>query len=131
HVVSGADTVEARVRRVEPTARTLRSALGVDEQRVQVIGEIIAASRMLGHDYAVEARVVLSRRPQALVVPAGALVRDGARWSVFVVDGGRARRRDVALLARGEETAAVTGVEAGARVVVYPPEGLTDGARVR
>ena len=130
-VVSGADTLQARVRRVEPTARTVRSALGVDEQRVQVIGEIVAAPRALGHEYAVEARVVLSRRPQALVVPTGALVRDGARWRLFVVEDGRARRRDVALVARGEETAAVTGVEAGARVVVYPPEGLTDGARVR
>ena len=131
-VISGTDTLTARVRRVEPAARTVRSALGVDEQRVQVIGEIVAAPRTLGHEFAVEARVVLSRRPQALVVPAGALVRDGLRWTVFVVDdGGRARRTPVRLIVRGEESAAVAGVEAGRRVVVYPPEALRDGMRVR
>ena len=131
-VLSGTDTLQARVRRVEPAARTVRSALGVDEQRVQVIGEIVAAPRTLGHEFAVEARIVLSRRPQALVVPAGALVRDGLHWTVFVVDdAGRARRTPVHLIARGEETAAVGGVEAGRRVVVYPPEALRDGMRVR
>ncbi|MFZ9899754.1 MAG: HlyD family efflux transporter periplasmic adaptor subunit, partial [Gemmatimonadaceae bacterium] len=52
-VLSGSDTLLARVRRVEPTARTIRSALGVDEQRVQVIGEVLRAPRTLGHDFAV------------------------------------------------------------------------------
>jgi len=132
HVVSGGDTLQARVRRVEPTARTVRSALGVDEQRVQVIGEVLAAPRTLGHDFAVEAAIVLSRRAEALVVPTGALVRDGPRWAVFLVDArGRVRHTPVRLLARGETTAAVEGVPAGGRVVVYPPEGLRDGARVR
>ena len=132
HVVSGGDTLQARVRRVEPTARTVRSALGVDEQRVQVIGEVLAAPRTLGHDFAVEAAIVLSRRAEALVVPTGALVRDGPRWAVFLVDArGRVRHTPVRLLARGETTAAVEGVPAGGRVVVYPPEGLRDGERVR
>lgn len=132
HVLSGADTLFARVRRVEPTARTVRSALGVDEQRVQAIGEIVDAPRTLGHDFAVEAHLVLSRRAQALVVPTGALVRDGVRWGLFVVDdSGRVHWTVVHLIARGEDAAAVTGVEAGRRVVVYPPEALRDGARVR
>jgi len=132
HVVSGADTVEARVRRVEPTARTLRSALGVDEQRVQVIGEISSARRALGHDFAVEAGIVLTRYPEALVLPTGALVRDGSRWAVFLVDDrNRVRRTVVELRARGATTTAVEGVPIGSRVVVYPPEALRDGMRVR
>jgi len=131
-VVSGGDTLWARVRRVEPTARTVRSALGVDEQRVPVIGEVVQAPRTLGHDFAVEARIVLARLPEALVVPTGALVGDGERWAVFVVDKrGRARLTSVRLLARGETQAAVGGVEAGRRVVVYPPEALWEGTRVR
>jgi HlyD family secretion protein len=131
-VVSGADTAEARVRRVEPTARTLRSALGVDEQRVQVIGEITSARRALGHDFAVEAGIVLTRYPEALVLPTGALVRDGSRWAVFLVDDrNRVRRTVVELLARGATTTAVEGVPIGSRVVVYPPEALRDGMRVR
>lgn len=132
HVMSGGDTLQARVRRVEPTARTVRSALGVDEQRVQVIGEIVEAPRILGHDFAVEAHLVLSRWAQALVVPTGALVRDGVRWGLFVVDdAGRVHWTVVHVIARGEERAAVAGVEVGRRVVVYPPEELRDGARVR
>jgi len=131
-VVSGTDTLLARVRRVEPTARTVRSALGVDEQRVQVVAEVLRAPQTLGHDFAVEARIVLARFPQALVVPTGALVRDGSRWAVFVVDDAqRARRTPVRLVARGEETAAVEGVNVGQRVVVYPPEVLREGTRVR
>ena len=131
-VHSGADTLLARVRRVEPTARTVRSALGVDEQRVQVIGEVVQASRTLGHDFAVEARIVLARLPEALVVPTGALVRDGDRWAVYLVDDrGSARRTAIRLIARGEAQSAVQGVAAGRRVVLYPPEALRDGARVR
>ena len=131
-VLSGSDTLFARVRRVEPTARTIRSALGVDEQRVQVIGEVLRAPRTLGHDFAVEARIVLARLPQALVVPTGALVRDGDRWAVYVVDDRRrVRLTSIHLLARGETQAAVEGLREGQRVVVYPPEALSAGRRVR
>jgi HlyD family secretion protein len=116
----------------EPTARTIRSALGVDEQRVQVIGEVVRAPRTLGHDFAVEASIVLGRLPQALVVPTGALVRDGDRWAVYVVnDRRRVRLTSIRLLARGETQAAVEGIEMGRRVVVYPPEALREGTRVR
>jgi HlyD family secretion protein len=132
HILSGSDTLLARVRRVEPTARTIRSALGVDEQRVQVIGEVVRAPRTLGHDFAVEARIVLARLPQALVVPTGALVRDGDRWAVYVVDDRqRVHLTSITLVARGETQAAVDGLREGQRVVVYPPEALSDGGRVR
>jgi HlyD family secretion protein len=134
-IVSGRDTLAARVLRVEPTAHTVRSALGVDEQRVLVVGDITdtthAAGR-LGHDFEVRARIVLSRRPDALMVPAGALVRDGDAWAVFVIDDeGKARWQQVRLVARGSDVAAVEGVDAGRQVIVYPPEELTDGTRVR
>ena len=132
-VISGSDTIAGRVRRVEPTARTVRSALGVEEQRVQVIGVLdLAQGVRLGHDFAITARIVLSRRESATVVPTGALVRDGAAWSVFVVDAkGKARRTPVTLIARGTDESAVEGVPAGTMVVLYPPEALTDGSAVR
>ena len=130
-VVSGVDSVEAHVLRVEPVAHTVRSALGVDEQRVSVIGDIHAPGARLGHDYEVRARIVLSRREGVLVVPSGALVRDGAAWSVFVVgEKGRVHATPVTLIARGAESAAVEGLAEGARVIVFPPEALTEGARV-
>ncbi|MFM8909456.1 MAG: efflux RND transporter periplasmic adaptor subunit, partial [Gemmatimonadota bacterium] len=133
HVISGGDTITGRVRRVEPTARTVRSALGVEEQRVQVIGVMDAKQGVrLGHDFAITARIVLSRRESATVVPTGALVRDGSAWSVFIVDAkGRARRTSVTLIARGTDESAVEGISAGTTIVLYPPEALTDGSAVR
>jgi HlyD family secretion protein len=133
HVISGGDTITGRVRRVEPTARTVRSALGVEEQRVQVIGVMDAKQGVrLGHDFAITARIVLSRRESATVVPTGALVRDGSAWSVFIVDAkGRARRTSVTLIARGTDESAVEGIAAGTTIVLYPPEALTDGSAVR
>lgn len=130
-LVNGADTVEAHVLRVEPVAHTVRSALGVDEQRVSVIGDIHAPGRRLGHDFEVRSRIVLSRRDDALVIPSGALVRDGTAWMVYTVDeDGRARRHPVTLVSRGAEQSAVDGIAAGARVIVHPPEALAEGARV-
>ena len=132
-VISGADTIAGRVRRVEPTARTVRSALGVEEQRVQVIGVLDSLrGARVGHDFAITARIVLSRREEATIVPTGALVRDGTAWSVFIVDAkGRARRTPVTLVARGTDESAIEGLAAGAVVVLYPPEALTDGSAVR
>lgn len=129
-VISGRDTLRGRVTRVEPAAMTVRSPLGVDEQRVNVIGDLDGAHG-LGHDFQIDVRIVVDRRSGVLTLPAGALVRNGAAWSVFVVADGRARTVPVQLLARGAESAAVEGIAEGARVVVYPPEALVDGGRVR
>lgn len=132
HVIVGSDTLRGHVTRVEPTAQTVRSALGVEEQRVPVIGDIHGDSMRVGHDFQVDVRIVVARYADVLLVPTGALVREGSRWSVFVLDAdGRVRRRAVEVTVRGAEQAAVTGVEVGERVVVYPPESIRDGARVR
>lgn len=126
----GRDTLTGRVTRVEPTAYTVRSALGVDEQRVRVIGDVPDCP--LGHDFEVEVLLVTDRREGALVVPAGALVRDGGGYHVFVVDDeGRARRTPVTVAGRNRDEASIEGLDEGTRVVVYPPEGLADGSRVR
>ena len=131
-LMNGGDTVSAHVLRVEPVAHTVRSALGVDEQRVSVIGDIHELGGRLGHDFEVRARIVLGRRDGVLVIPAGALVRDGEAWSVFVVDAGRVVRSvPLTVLARGADQAAVEGVAEGTAVVVHPPEALASGAKVR
>ncbi|MCE9601301.1 MAG: HlyD family efflux transporter periplasmic adaptor subunit [Gemmatimonadetes bacterium] len=130
-VLVGTDTARGRVLRVEPVAHTVRSALGVDEQRVSVIGALDDSTARLGHDFEVRTRIVLGTRPGVLIVPSGALVRDGDAWSVFVVDESRrVHASRVTLLARGSDTAAIEGLAEGARVVVYPPEAISGGARV-
>jgi HlyD family secretion protein len=126
--------IAARVFRIEPYARTKISALGVEEQRVNVILHLQAPELgpPLGHGFRVDARVVIAEQADALRVPTDALVRDGRDWAVFVLEGGRARLTPIGVGVGGEEYRAVTqGLEPGQRVVLFPGDSLADGARIR
>jgi HlyD family secretion protein len=122
------------VRRVEPSGFMKVSALGVEEQRVNVIidfADAAASARALGDGYRVELRIVTSDDADAIKVPVGSLFRRGAEWAVFVVDGGRARMQIVELSERNnEEAEIVRGLEPGQTVILHPPDTLTHGARV-
>jgi HlyD family secretion protein len=130
----GREPLAGRVRRVEPAAFTKVSTLGVEEQRVNVLVDIVSARERragLGDAYRVDARITVLEREGAIVLPAGALFRRGERWTVFVVADGRAQMRDVALLRRSGRSAAVeSGVTPGERVIVYPSDRVTAGTRV-
>jgi len=130
----GGRTLHGRVRRVEPAGFTKVSALGVEEQRVNVILDFAdpqEAWRALGDGYRVEVRVVTWRGEDVLKVPTGSLFRRGEEWALFVAVEGRARLRTVRLGARnGAEAQILSGVEAGERVVRFPPDTLQDGDRI-
>jgi HlyD family secretion protein len=127
----GDKPLRAIVRLVEPYAFTKVSALGVEEQRVNVILDPVDPLGPLGDGYRVEARIVVWSAPDVLKVPSSALFRSGERWMVFTVEDGRARRRAVELGARNPyEAEARSGLEAGATVIRYPGNQLTEGARV-
>jgi HlyD family secretion protein len=139
----GDATLPAVVRLVEPAAFTKVSALGVEEQRVNVIADLAAPPGPLGDGYRVEARIVTWSAPAVLTVPPSALFRAPAAssaaagagadpgWAAFVVADGRARRRAVVPGRRGAAAVEiVSGLAAGERVVVHPPNDLRDGARV-
>jgi HlyD family secretion protein len=129
----GGHTLRGRVRRVEPSGFMKVSALGVEEQRVNVIVDFLEPSEAvrLGDGYRVEVRVVLWREEDVLKVPVGSLFRDGDGWAVFVVDEGRVRRQRVQLGQRNENEGQITeGLEAGAAIVLHPPDTLADGMRV-
>jgi HlyD family secretion protein len=132
----GEQTLAACVRRVEPSGFMKISALGVEEQRVNVVLDFVNASppaRMaLGDGYRVEVRVVVWEAPSVLRVPTSALFRQRDKWAVYVVDQGRARRT---LLDLGHQTGqyaeVLSGLADGARVILHPGDTLVDGARVR
>ena len=120
-----------RVRYVEPAAFTKVSALGVDEQRVNVVIDVASVPRSLGDGYRVDASIVTWTAPDVLTVPANALVRQGGAWSAFVVRGGRAVRRAVRIGHLGATTAEVLdGVAAGEEVIVFPSDRIAEGSRV-
>ena len=130
----GPGTLAGRVRRVEPAAFTKISTLGVEEQRVNVLIDIVSPPKDwtgLGDAYQLDTRITVFTRDDATIVPSGALFRTGEGWSVYVVNDGRAQRRAVELLRRSGRFAAVTaGVQPGDRVIVYPSDRIAPDVRV-
>jgi HlyD family secretion protein len=130
----GEDSIAARVRRVEPSAFTRPSALGVDEQRVNVIIALSDSQQRwaaLGDGFRVQARLVLWQGSKVLRVPQGALFRHGERWALYRIDAGIARLTLVEVGHRGETVVEiVSGVPEGAVVAVHPGDRVRDGARV-
>jgi HlyD family secretion protein len=114
------------VRRVEPAAFTKISTLGVEEQRVNVLIDIVSSPQEwmgLGDAYQVDTRITVFSRDDVTVIPSGALFRTGETWNVYVVSEGRAQRRAVELLRRSGRFAAVTtGVQPGEHVIIYPSD---------
>jgi HlyD family secretion protein len=131
----GSPPLAGRVRRVEPSGFTKLSALGVEEQRVWVVIEIIAPPDNwpgLGDGFRVDVTITLEEVEAATLIPAGALFRRGDDWFVFVLADGRARLRRVVVQHRSGRVAAVaSGVGEGERVIVYPPSAVTDGRSAR
>ena len=131
----GGQTLMGRVRRVEPSGFMRVSALGVEEQRVNVVIDFEdagVAARVLGDGYRVEVRVVVWDEVDVLTVPVGSLFRQGDAWAVFVVDEEVVRVQPVTIGERNGIDAEVRGgLEAGDRVVMHPPDTLAEGARVR
>lgn len=130
----GEQPLNGVVRRVEPFGFTKVSALGIEEQRVNVVIDFTDPAerwQRLGHGYRVEPRIVLAVSPDALKLPRAALFRDGEHWAVFVRDSGRARLRHVQLgLENGLEAEVLQGLEAGEAVVLQPGDRVSAGTRV-
>jgi len=130
----GGAPIQARVVEVEPSAFTRPSALGVDEQRVNVVVAFTAPRASwarLGDGYHVEARIILWRGDQVAKVPTGAVFRHGNGWAAFELDGRKARLISVVVGRRGEAEVEITsGLDAGDSVVVYPGDRVKDGGEV-
>jgi HlyD family secretion protein len=130
----GEQPLAGRVRRVEPFGFTKVSALGIEEQRVNVVIDITEPRERwlrLGHGYRVEPRIVLWEASDVLRVPLSALFRQGDRWAVFVEQGGRAVLREVELgQGNGLEAEVRSGLEAGERVVLHPGDRVSPDARL-
>ena len=122
--------LEAHVRLVEPSGFTKVSALGVEEQRVNVLADLDETPPGLGDGYRVETQVLVWEG-SVLKVPASALFQDGDQWRVFLVRDGRAHSRLVQVGHRGPFDVEITGgLAAGDLVVRQPTDKLADRSRV-
>jgi HlyD family secretion protein len=130
----GGQPLGAVVRRVEPAAFLKVSALGVEEQRVWVVLDLkepASAGQALGDGYRVEVRVVTWEGGDVVRVPVSSLFRRGAGWAVFVEEGGLARERPLRIGHRNGTFAEVlSAVSVGAKVIVYPPDTISDGTHI-
>ena len=130
----GEAPLKARVRRIEPAGFTKISALGVEEQRVIVLCDLIdppPAAKALGDRFRVEVRVAVWHRDDVLVVPSGALFREGNVWKTFVYRNDRAVATEVNVgHSDGRLTEILSGIEAGTEVLLHPPDAVKDGTRV-
>ena len=130
----GGAPLRGRVRRIEPGAFTKISALGVEEQRVNVIVDLEdppGERERLGDGFRVEARIVVAEADDVLKVASGALFREDDRWALFRVENGHARLVPVGTGLRGEAEVQVTeGVSEGDSVVLHPSDRVADGVAV-
>lgn len=129
---AGRAPLMARVTRVEPAAFTKRSALGVDEQRVNVIGAFDGPVKGLGDAFELDVSVVLWEGTRILRIPSAALIPLDSGWAVYAVREGRARQIPITIGERGtHEVEVKDGLAEGTPVIVRPDERLRDGGRVR
>jgi len=127
----GERALAGEVRRVEPSAFTRISALGVEEQRVKVIVAVGDPPAMLGDGFRVDARIFTWRGDSVVTVPASAVFRDKERWAVYVVESERARLRAVELGHRGRlDIEVLGGLAPGVVVILHPTDRIADGIAV-
>jgi len=132
----GPQPLETRVRRIEPSGFTKISALGVEEQRVNVVLDFVdpsaAAKASLGDGFRVEAHVVLWEAADVLKLPTSTLFRQGNDWAVYLIENGRARAARIQIGHQtGQEAEVLSGIAEGATVIVHPGDTITDDARVQ
>jgi HlyD family secretion protein len=131
----GPAPLAARVRLVEPAAFTKISALGVEEQRVNVVVDIttpLEQRRSLGDNFRVEARVITWESASVLKLPVSGLFRQGNDWAAYVVRGGEAKLVPVkAGRSSGSEIQIIDGLKEGDEVILYPGDRIKDGQRVK
>ena len=122
------------VSRVEPAAFVKVSALGVEEQRVNVIIDFREPPERysaLGDGYRIEGAIEVARAENVLTVPADALFREGEQWALFVVEDGVARKKIVEVgLSDGLITEILSGAVADQVIISHPSNQLSDGSSV-
>lgn len=131
----GNESLQGRVRLIEPSAFTKFSALGIEEQRVNVIIDIISPAdkwKGLEDGFQLDAEITTFKSNNAVKIPASSIFKEGDQWSVYLLSNGRIRKRSVVISHRsGLEAMVEKGIEPGESVVIYPGDEVKDGIRAK
>ncbi len=129
----GAEALEGIVTLVEPIGFTKVSALGIEEQRVNVIVNFTSPQTVwsrLGHGYQVDVKVVLWEG-EVLKVPTTALFRDGEQWAVYVEKNNKVEKREIKIGRKNSfEVELVDGVMGGERIILHPSNKVVEGVEI-
>ncbi len=129
------EPLQGQVRRIEPSAFTKVSALGVEEQRVNVIIDLTSPPdqwKNLGDGFKVDTQIIVFSTDKAIKTPVSALFRKGSQWAVFVANNGRAQTRTVKIARRsGLDAMLESGLKPGEKVIVYPGDLVKDGVKIK
>ena len=130
----GGRELAAKVRRIDPAGFTKISALGIEEQRVNTVLDLVDPKenwQQLGHDFRVFVRVTVWKSDDVLRVPLSALFRSGDDWAVFKFEDDRAVLTPVKIGQRNSEHAEIIeGLDARDRVILHPSDRVADGVGV-
>lgn len=132
----GTGAIEAQVSQVSRAGDVKVSALGVEEERTEVIMELKGVSQdvqsKLGDNYHVDVKFLISQEKEVLTLPLGALFRLQDNWACYVVEKNRAKLRQVSISKRSDQMALVTdGLREGETVILFPSDQVTDGVSVK
>jgi len=128
--------IHGKVIRISKAGFTKISALGVEEEKTEVTGELDSLDQKeiekLGNFFHVDVSILLGRQENVLLIPAGAIFRVGKEWAVYQVVDDRAHELAIEIAGRNNEVAWVSqGLREGDRVVNFPGDLVKDGARVK
>ena len=130
----GEGVLEGQVRRVEPRGFTQISALGVEEQRVPVLIDILSPPtkwQQLGDGYRIKGRFVVWQGEDVLQIPTSAIFRENNQWQVYRVIDDKAHLTYINIGRRsGLQTEVVDGLSEGDLVITHPSDRLTNNSRV-
>ena len=130
----GEGVIDARVRRIDPSAFTRVSALGIEEQRVRLLLDITSPPDKragLGDRYRVYVRIVVWSGQDVLQVPRAALFRQDGQWALFVAENDRAAIRSVETgRMNADWVQIIAGIAEGEAVVAYPGSRIAAGVRL-
>lgn len=130
----GGAPLTAELTLIEPAARTVVSALGIEEQRVDAVLDITSGPEHwegLGEAFAVFLRIEEWRSSDALLIPLAAVFQRSGAWFTYLNDGGTARETAIGIGRRdGRHAEVLEGVKEGDEVVLHPPDSVLDGALI-
>ena len=128
----GGELLNGKVRLVEPSAFTKISALGVEEQRVNVLIDFNTIPESLGVGYRAEAEIILQEAPETLTVPVSAIFQESGEWFTFAVVDDTVEKRAIEIGTRAADKVEVlSGLVEGDEVVLFPSASIVSGARIK